>query len=541
MKGSALGRGAAAAGLGTALSRVTGFIRLAAAAYAVGATESRIADTYRLANSTPNILFELAVGGVLSAVVLRVYIEVRDTEGPEEAWLFLSRLTKLTLLVLSALTIIGVLAAPLIIKAYTFRAPGAGRVAQQQVGTALLRLFVPQIIFYGMSYISDAVLRAHQRFGVVMVAPVLNNLIVTATFLTFAATVPERLRRLELLSTGEILLLGLGTTIGVALLGLTPFLYMRRVGFRFVAGSGFRDPRLKRFGKMSLYQFGYVAINQMGLWVALVLANRVQGGVTGYVDSFVFFQLPHGLLAVSISVVVHTALTERAVAQDFDGYRDWFSKGARAVAFSIAPAVAGYIALSPLIVRMLLQHGFFTEQSTDLIARVLRIWAPGILFFSLFYLVLRGFYALGDTRTPMFINFGAFGVNVLVNLTLFSMFDDPVMKVAGLAVGHSASYLFAFIVGIVLLRRRVGGGVSAGLASTMLRVIPASGLTGLAAWFTASLFGATDEGLVVQIVRVTVATAVGLLIYVAALSLVRSEELRWWKQIIVRRSRVETS
>ncbi|HVE75866.1 MAG TPA: murein biosynthesis integral membrane protein MurJ [Actinomycetota bacterium] len=531
-----IGRGAAVAFAGTALSRITGFVRVAAAAFALGVTESRLHDTYNLANITPNIIFELVIGGVISGVVLRIYVEVRDRESKEEAWIFITRLTKASLLVMAVVAGIAVFAAPLIMRLYALRA-GASADIQQEVGTVLLRLFIPQIFFYALSQISTAVLNAERRFGVVMFAPVMNNVAWTATFLTFAAVIPIQQRGLETVPVSGLLILGLGTTFSVSLLGLTPFLYMRQLGAGRVKGTGIRDPRFRRLLALMIPLFAYVATNQLGRGVASVLANQVRGGVTAYDQAFIFFQLPHGLFSVSIAVVILTGMTESAVAEDMTGFARRLSDGLRAIAFFALPAAAGYIALSRPLVRLLLEHGVMSPASTDMIATVLRFWAAGIFFFSAFYLMLRAFYALGNTRTPMYINLAAFGINVVLDVVLFAVFDDPGMKIAGLAIGHALSYVFASVTALIILSRVAGRLVAEKLGSRLVKMVGAAAATGAVAWAVArqveQSFGTSSVGL--QLAQVAGAAGAGLVVYVLLAKLLHLEEMQWIAKIATRR------
>jgi putative peptidoglycan lipid II flippase len=530
-------RGAAAAAAGTALSRATGLVRLAATTYALGVTESRLADTYNLANTTPTMIHELIIGGILSSVLLRAYIEVRTKEGPQEAALFIRRVTNATILLLGIITVLVILVAPLIFKIYSLRATGPEKQAQQVVGTMLLQLFAPQILFYGLSYISTAVLNAHRRFGVPMFAPVLNNLAVSVTLVAFAATVPETLRTAELIPATGILLLGIGTTAGVALQGLAPFIYMKRLGIKAVGRAGLRDPRFGRLVRLSTFMAGYVVTNMAGLWVALFLANRVQGGTSAYQYAFVFFQLPHGLLAVSIVTAIFPSLTERAVEEDMEGFARQLASGLRGVAFFVLPAVAGYLAIAPLLVALLLEHGITTAASTELISTVLRTWAPGIFFFSSFYALLRGFYALGDTKTPMLINLVGFVVNVGLNLIAFAVFDDPRLQIAGLAAGHGASYAVAFALALRSISRRVGRGATTGLAAAFAKIFAASALTGIAAWGISRAFASvvTVSSTFTLLFQVLTATTAGLLIYAGSAKALGLEEMQWIYTIARRR------
>jgi len=518
--------------IGTALSRLTGFVRLGAMTYALGVAEGRLADTYNLANTTPNIIFDLVLGGILSSVLLRVYVEVKQSEGQDEAFRFISRLTSMSMVVLGGLSLAGLLAAPLIFKLYTILSPSSA--IQQHVGTLLLRLFIPQLVFYGLSTISTAVLNAHRRYGVPMFAPVLNNLAVTATLIAFAQLVPSTLRQLDKVHTPSLVLLGLGTTFGVVLMGLVPWFYMRRIAYKFSLGAGLKDPRFRRLGRLSAYILGYAAINQVGLALAMILATQVQGGVTAYQYAFVFFQLPHGLLAVSIATAISTPMTEKAVAHDYAGVGRILSKGLRQIAFFILPAIAGYIAIAPQLVRLLLQHGLTKASSTLLLTTVVRFWAPGIFFFSSFYLLLRGFYALGDTRTPMFINLWAFGVNVVLDFALFFGFSDPRFKIVGLVISHSASYVVATAGSVWLIKKRFKYNVMADRYSrAVTKMILASGFTALAAWLIVRRAGPIlGYSLVAQAAGIALATLAGLSVYAAFARLFKLEEIEWIGGII---------
>jgi putative peptidoglycan lipid II flippase len=512
-------------------------MRLAAMTYALGVTESRLADTYNLANTTSTMIHELIIGGVLSSVLMRAYIEVRDREGQEEAWRFIHRVTNATVLLLAAISLIVVAAAPLIFKLYTLRVSGGEEAAQQVVGVFLLRLFVPQILFYGISYISTAVLNAHRRFGMPMFAPVLNNVTVTAALLLFAATLPESMRTASTVPTAGVLILGIGTTAGVGLQALAPWLYMRRVGHRWRRGDGIVDPRFGRLIRLSAFMAGYVVTNMVGLWVALFLANQVQGGVAAYQYAFVFFQLPHGLLAVSIATAIFPSLTERAVANDLSRFAGELGDGLRAIAFFVLPAIAGYLAIAPNIVSLLLEHGITTQASTDMVSLTLRTWAAGIFFFSTFYMFLRAFYAMGDTRTPMLINLVGFAVNVVLDVLAFAVLDEPGHQIAGLAAGHGASYMAASGLALRTINKRVGARVTRGYSTTVMKILAASAVTGFTAWLVSEFLGQQLQvsSIFNELLQVLAATAAGLLVYAGMAKAMHLEEVRWILTIARRR------
>jgi len=310
------------------------------------------------------------------------------------------------------------------------------------------------------------------------------------------------------------------------------------VGYKFTARSGLKDPRFRRVAVLSAYMLGYVATNQLGLAVAMILANRIQGGVSAYQYAYVFFQLPHGLLAVSIATAIFPKLAESAVAGDLASVAKSLGQGLRQIAFFVLPAIAGYLAIAPNLVSLLLEHGLTSSASTNLIATVLRAWSVGIFFFSGFYLLLRGFYALGDTRTPMLINIAGFVVNVGIDLVLFFGLKEPRLRIAGLAIGHACSYAVASVIGAWLMGRRVGwAAMSAGYAGAIAKMTAASVITGVAAWVTVNSVSASFIGksLTHQLLPVLAATALGLLIYVLAAKLLGVEELKWLASMVGRR------
>ncbi len=213
--------------VGTVLSRATGLLRLVAITAALGIAEpGSIADTYNYANTAPNIIYELVLGGVLTSVFVPVFVELLNREGNERAWQIASAIINVSLVALTAVVIVGILAAPFIADFYALDVEGSARAAKQQEAmTLLLRLFIPQIVFYGLTAISAGFLNAHKRFGAPMYTPVLNNLAVIVVFLSFRAAYGTV--TLDQVSNGQLWLIGAGTTGGVALMAFAQLPFLR--------------------------------------------------------------------------------------------------------------------------------------------------------------------------------------------------------------------------------------------------------------------------------------------------------------------------
>jgi putative peptidoglycan lipid II flippase len=356
-----------------------------------------------------------------------------------------------SLIGLAAVSALAAIGAPLVMRIYTFRiSDPVVRAQQLELATFLLRWFAPQIFFYGMSAIAQALLNVRGRFSPPAFAPVLNNLVVAATLITFARVVGSTGLELD---TGARTLLAAGTTAGVVLqaLVLLPFLRGEKLRFR----PDIADPAVRRVLRLSVFVIGYVAINQLGLWVILALANGVRGGVTAYQVAFMFFQLPHGLFAVSLATALFPDLARAASTSNWDAFRERFAVGVRGIFYLLAPAAVGYVLLAGPITRLVLVRGVADARDAAAVASVLEAFAIGLVFFSVFQLMTRCFYALGDTRTPTALNAVGVAVTIVVNIPLFAW-----LGVRGLGFGHAIGYVVGAMLLLVVLGRKVPGGLA---------------------------------------------------------------------------------
>ena len=526
-------RDTAVMSIGTALSRVTGFLRLAAMVYAIGITESWLSSAYNVANTTPNIVYELVLGGILTSVVVPVFVEWLDLRGRDAAWDVARRLFTIALVSLSIVTVIAILIAPWIAALYTSGVPEADRAQVRELATFFLRWFMPQIVFYGIGAIATGLLNAHRRFAAPMFAPILNNLIVIATFIAYVLIRPAGADP-AVATTAQKYLLAIGTTAGVIGMTLALWPSLRSLGFRFAWVTGWRHEAVRRIASLAKWVLVYVAANQVGYLVVIVLANHQEGWYTAYAAAFILFQLPHAIFAVSIFTALLPAMSSRWAAGDVDGFRDQLVQGLRATAAVVIAAAHGFIVLARPIVRLLLEHGVVEPRSGKLVADVLVAFAIGLFPFSAFQLLLRASYAMQDTRTPAIVNLGALVVNVVANLVFFFGFD---LGVQGLALGHATSYVFASIVLLVLIRRRLGGIGGRRIAAGLGRTFVAAAITAGAAWLVARFAGEVlgTETLVEQSVQVLGAVIVGLVVYVAAASILHIDEVATVRRQVVRR------
>jgi putative peptidoglycan lipid II flippase len=530
-----LARSTALMATGTLLSRITGLLRVTVLVATLGVGESRLADVYNVANTTPNIIYELVLGGILSSIFVPVFVEVRNTRGQRQAWHVARATMTIAIAGLGLLAGITMLAAPWIIRLYVHSGSPAERAEAIELGGQLLVMFMPQIVFYGVGAVMTGLLNAHRRFGVPVFAPILNNLVVIAVGLTFHALVGQQVPQVGEVTTGQKLLLGLGTTAGVVAMTMVQWPFLRRIGFRFHFVWNFRDRAIRKMATLSAYTVGYVVTNQLGYLLVPVLAYGVRGGYTAYTTAFIFFQLPHGVFAVSVMTALLPPLSEYAVARDWAAFRATMARGIRLTAAVLLPAALGYLALAGPIVRLLLEHGVVTEASTSLLVPVLMVFVLGLVPFSTFQLVLRAFYALQDTRTTFRVNLVSVGVNVVVDLLLFNLLPQR-WKIPGLAFGHVSSYTVGSALLLYLLSRRIGGLEGSRILGAVGRMLVA-GLVMVAATLLVArgVAAAIDPGLGRDLVTVVAGVIVGAGTYLAVARLLRVEELALLLDVVRRR------
>lgn len=514
--------------LGTVLSRVTGLARLAAITAALGIIESgRLADTYNIGNTAPNIIYELVLGGILTSVFVPVFVELLEKEGRERAWEVASAILNLSLVALAAITTLGIIVAPWIARLYAVRA-GDEAALQQDILTFLLRLFIPQVIFYGLYACVSGLLNAHRRFGPPMYTPVLNNFAVVAVFVAFHQAYGAIENGLAGVTELQLWLIGAGTTLGVALQALSLLPWLRGLGHYRLTFS-VRHPSTRKLARLSVFVAGYVVANQIGYLIVQWLANGQRGGYSAYISAFTFYMLPHGLFAVSVITALLPGLSEHAVNARWDQFRNRMSTGIRATILLILPAAVGYFVLAEPIIRLFLEHGVMQAQSVELVAGVLRFFVLGLVPFSLFQLLLRAFYALQDTRTPFVVNCGAVALNTAINVPMFFL-----LRVEGLAAGHAVSYVFGAAVLTRALSRRIGGLDGRRVWVSAMRIAAAGVGMGFAVWLTleATTRVFDTSGLWGQAVAVAIPVAVGIVTYVGLTAVAGVEELDFVRGLV---------
>ena len=521
-----LARSSAAVAAGTLLSRLTGLLRVVVLAAAIG--KESLADTYNLANITPNIVYELLVGGVLAATLVPVFVDLLERRDDRStSAVFTVTMTALTLFTAATMAL-----APLLARLFVLDQHGPDRAAQLHVLTILILCFVPQMIFYGFTTLASALLNARHRFVAAAFAPVLNNVVVIVALVVFVLRTSDRHRAITDVARvrndlGLLLLLGLGTTAGIVAMALVLVPAVARAGVRLRFVASWRNPAIKTILRLSGWTAGYVVTNQLAQLFVLVLANKSAGNVSAYVYAFTFYVVPHGLLAVSIMTTMTPNLARRAAAGDTDGMRREFGLGLRYIVVLVLPASVLFAVLAQPMLGVIVRHQF-TAHDAVITADTLQAFALSLVPFSIYLYAMRAFYALKDTRTPFVLNAIENTLNVVLAIVLF-----PRLGVQGLALAWSGAYFVAAVGALVVLRHRIGGVPDATVIRSTLRAGAAALALGAVAGPIAGAIGRSSPA--DALLATAAAAAAGTLVYVVGLVALRSEELTSLAGLVRRR------
>jgi putative peptidoglycan lipid II flippase len=342
-------------------------------------------------------------------------------------------------------------AAPLLARGFALARQGDPEYASFVAVTAgWISLFAPQILFYGLSVHAVAVLNARGRLALAGFAPVLTNLVTILAVAGYLWSGGPRPPSLAALQAPALVVLGAGTTLGVAAMGITQWLGARRAEAGLRLRFDLRHPAIGELWRLGRWSLGYVLVNQVGLAVVLTLANSADGGVAAYQWAFAIMQLPYAVIAVSMLSAVYPRLAR--TADDEAAFARHVAGGIRLTAVLLVPAAVGLVLLAGPITSLLLGYGAAAGSGAAFVADALRWFGAALVPFCLYQLLTRSFYARSDTRTPMLANVGVNLVNVAAGLAAFVALDDPRARIAGLV----AAYALAYLTGVGLLGWALG-------------------------------------------------------------------------------------
>ncbi|MFI6058573.1 murein biosynthesis integral membrane protein MurJ [Streptomyces sp. NPDC051286] len=484
-RASSLLKSSAVMAAGTLVSRLTGFVRSLVITAALGA--ALLGDSFTVAYTLPTMIYILTVGGGLNSVfVPQLVRSMKDDEDGGEA--YANRLLTLVMVALGVIVAIAVFAAPLLI--HLMSSTIANRPAADNVATTFARYCLPTIFFMGVHVVMGQILNARGKFGAMMWTPVLNNIVMIFTFGMFIwvyGTSAESHMGVETIPPEGVRLLGIGTLLGLVVQALAMIPYLREAGFRFRPRFDWKGHGLGKTVKLAKWTVLFVFANQAGVLVVTQLAtaageasDRKGTGFLAYSNAQLIWGMPQAIITVSVMAALLPRISRAAHDNDPGAVRDDISQGLRNSAVAIVPVAFAFLALGvPMCTLLYSASGTEAARSMGFI---LMAFALGLIPYSVQYVVLRGFYAYEDTRTPFYNTVIVAGVNAAASALCY-----VVLPAQWAVVGMAASYGLAYAVGVGIawrrLRNRLGGDLDGAhvvrtYARLCLAAIPAAILGG---------------------------------------------------------------
>ena len=523
-------------GAGTIVSRVLGLVRVVMAAWLLGSA-TRQADILSMATTVPNSLYILFAGGALNTVFVPQIVRAvkNDRDGGEA---YTNRIMTAFLLVVAAVTVILVAGAPVIAWIYSASSWHVAAVAPQYSSmVTLTALCLPQVFFFGAFFLGGQVLNARDRFGPMMWAPIANNVVQVVVLLFYALVWGSHTDTSQPFTTGQLLLLGLGSVLGIAVQAGVLVPYMKRVGFRYRPRFDLRHTGLGKTFHLAKWTLGFVAVNQVALIVVTKLATSATAGGSGagetaYNNANLLWVLPHSLITVGLATAMLPSLSRMAAGSDVEGFRTELTKAIRLAVAALVPVALIFLSLGVPIGQMTFRKG------GTLVGWTLVFFAIGLVPFSVQYLVLRGYYAFEDTRSTFTIQVLIAGLNAvfaLIGVLLISPGPDWV------APALAGSYTLAYIVGVVVsmrhFERHVPGITLQPLLNHLGRIALAALPGTVVAFLVVSAQTRLSSKVLVDILGIGVGVLVAGVSYVAMARWMHIEEVEEVVGVLMRRIR----
>jgi putative peptidoglycan lipid II flippase len=531
--------------VGTIFSRLSGFVRSALLVAALGA--SLHADLFNIANTIPNMLYILLAGGVVNAVLVPQLVRTMK-QDPDGGDAYANRIITLAGLFLGVVTLLLVVAAPWVMSVFLDPAYDQACLADQRESIiAFARLCLPQVFFYGMYVLIGQVLNARGRFGPMMWAPIANNIISVAVLVIYLVVFGPAKDTFGAFTPGQELVLGLGATAGIAAQLLVLLPYLRATGFHFRPRFDFLGTGLSHTFRLGVWTVLFVIVNQIAYTVVVRLASGgtsevacqpAEHGATGYTIyslSFLIIMVPHSVITVSLATAILPRLAARAADGDLRAVAGSLSSTLRSALALIVPFAALLPVLALDVAKLMWGYGA-GKDDYDLFAPSLALFGIGLVFFTVHYLMLRGFYALERTNVVFWIQCVVATTNVVVAVVLVEVVDGLATAPA-LVLAYGASYVVGAATSYALLSRRLGGLESRTLVRFLVRLAIATGLAVAAAAGTSYVVhrlvgvGSWPSA----ILSAVLVTAVGGTVLLAAARAMRLEELTTMADTVTRR------
>ena len=536
-------RAGALMAVATIVSRFTGLLAKVVIAAIIGG--QLVNSAYTLANTLPNIVFELLIGGVLTSVAIPLLTRAQrdDADGGLQ---YTQRLLSLAVAGLVLATGIAVACAPLLTRLYLpsqkcgqVQDPvqAALRAAQlSHLATEFALLLLPQIFFYGVAALFGAVLNTKERFAANAWAPVCNNLVVIGVAAGLWLVNGRHGLDPGAIDSRDLLILGIGTTAGIVVQALVMVPSLIKSGFRWKWDFKL-DRRFRDAGRLLAWATVYVLVSQAGVVVTTRLAAGADcdSGIFRFQTASLIFQMPYGILGVAVLTAIMPRMSRHAAAGEMERVKDDMSLANRLSAVSLLPVSAALLVLATPITVIIYAHGQVRTVEAEQIGATLAVLGLGLLPLAVTLVQMRVFYAMKDGRTPTVINAVMVAVRIAGMYAAHLLFPHDI--ITGLAAATAVSYLVGAVVGEIWLRARYGPMGTTRMLATTVKMAVCAVAGGVAGYYAArATVGVHPASFVDSLLTCAVVGVIGVIVVGALALLLRVRELDPVRRRLVGRS-----
>ena len=481
------------------VSRLLGLLRDVAIGAQFGTSGNY--DAYVAAFRIPDIIYTLIAGGILVSAFVPTFTDYLARDDRPGAWRMASAVINLVTLILIGAAVVAALFAGPIMR--YLLAPGFSP-EKQQLSIQLMQLMLIPPIIFGISGVVMGILYAHQSFWLPGLAPSMYNLGIIAGALLLAPTL-------------GVFGLAIGAIIGAGLHLLVQIPGLIRIKARYTPRLSLHDPGVREVMRLMLPRLFGVAVVQLNFLVETSLASLLSTGAVSALNyAWRVMLTPQAVVAQSVATAAFPTFADQYSRGQLTQLRSALSATVRSILFIAIPAAMGLLVLSRPIIQLVFQRGQFTEESTLLVATALGAYALGLIGHSGVEILVRAFYALHDTKTPVLLGIVSLVINLIISLSLIN-----VLGITGLALANTVAALLEMSLLIVMIRKRLGGLDDRRLTLSALKTTIAAMVMGLAVLGFLSI--AATSGV---IVRTFGGIAIGAGVFALAAWLLRVEELR---------------
>jgi putative peptidoglycan lipid II flippase len=495
------------------ISNLFGLVRQILVADAFGTSAAM--DAFTAANRISETLFNLVAGGALGSAFIPTFTSLLAKEKRQQAWRLASSITNLVLIVLTLTAALAAIFAPQVVR--YILAPGyAADPAKEALTIYLTRLMLPSVVLFGLSGMIMGILNSRQKFFIPALTPSMYQI-----GMIFGVTV----------LTPRIGIHGLawGVIIGAALHLILQLPLLFKQGGNYTFSLGLKSPNVREVARLMGPRLLGVAVVQLNFWINVRLASlQPEGSVAAIQISFALMLMPLAAIAQSIATAALPTFSIQVAQNKLQDMRGSLSATLRGILLLSIPASLGLILLRKPIVALLYQRGEFTAHSTELVAWALLWYAAGLVGHAMVEILARAFYALHDTKTPVFIGIAAMSLNVLLSFLFSAAFSRlGWMPHGGLALANTLATSLEMVGLIWIMKKRLGGLEGKRIWAGVLKAGLSGGLMAIALWGWFSLTGSSS----IWILGAG-GVLIGLVVYIAALWILRTSELNQIYQVV---------